>query len=230
MAVIIISRGSYSHGEEVAKKTAQKLGYDCISREVLIEVSKEFNIPEVKLLRAIRDAPAALERYTFGREKYIAYIRARILEYMAKDNVVYHGFAGQFFVKDVPHVLKVRILADMKARIACMMRRENVSNEKEAYKMVQDVDEERRGWALKLYGMDIWDCRLYDLIVNVGKIDVDNAVEMICNTAKTDRFQTTPESQKQMDQLLREARQQLKELSGETAPFFEPLRGGPWKR
>ena len=66
MSVITISRGSYSHGTEVAEKVAQTLGYRCISRDVLLEVSDEFNVSEIKLTRAIRDSPSILDRYTFG--------------------------------------------------------------------------------------------------------------------------------------------------------------------
>ncbi|MGO9691663.1 MAG: cytidylate kinase family protein, partial [Syntrophobacteraceae bacterium] len=51
MAIITISRGSYSNGKEVAEKVAQKLGYKCYAREVILEASKEFNIPEIKLVK-----------------------------------------------------------------------------------------------------------------------------------------------------------------------------------
>ena len=146
MSVIIISKGSYSHGGEVAKRVAQQLGYDCISRDILIDVSKKFNISELRLIRAVEDAPSFLESYTFGREKYIAYIRAAILENLAKDNIVYHGFAGHFFVNDVSHVLKVRIIADMDERLMYMMKREKVSREK-AFRLVNKVDEERSRWS-----------------------------------------------------------------------------------
>ncbi|MGO8880778.1 MAG: cytidylate kinase family protein [Desulfomonilaceae bacterium] len=52
MAIITISRGSYYRGREVAEKLAAQLGYECISREIILEASKEFNIPEIKLVRA----------------------------------------------------------------------------------------------------------------------------------------------------------------------------------
>jgi hypothetical protein len=39
MSVITISRGSYSHGKEIAEKVAQKLGYECISREIILEAA-----------------------------------------------------------------------------------------------------------------------------------------------------------------------------------------------
>jgi hypothetical protein len=46
MSIVTISRGSYSRGKEVAEKVAQKLGYECISRDILLETSEQFNIPE----------------------------------------------------------------------------------------------------------------------------------------------------------------------------------------
>jgi hypothetical protein len=93
MSIITISRGSYSRGKEVAEKLAQALGYECISREILLEASQQFNIPEIKLVRAIHDAPSVLERFTYGKERYVAYIRASLLKHMEKDRVVYHGLA-----------------------------------------------------------------------------------------------------------------------------------------
>ena len=77
MSVVTISRGSYSRGKEVAEKVAQRLGYECVSREILVEASEEFDVPEVKLLHAIQDAPSVLDRFTFGKERYIAFIQAR---------------------------------------------------------------------------------------------------------------------------------------------------------
>ena len=96
MSIITISRGSYSRGKEVAEKVAAALGYECISREILLEASEQFNIPEIKLVRAIHDAPSILERFTYGKEKYVAYLKAALMKHVQKDNVVYHGLAGHY--------------------------------------------------------------------------------------------------------------------------------------
>ena len=77
MAVITISRGSYSRGKEIAEKVAVKLGYECISRDLLLEVSKDHNIPELKLKHAIHDAFGILKRLNRKEEKYIAFIFKR---------------------------------------------------------------------------------------------------------------------------------------------------------
>ena len=42
MSIITISRGSYNRGKEVAEKLAKELGYECISREILLEASTEY--------------------------------------------------------------------------------------------------------------------------------------------------------------------------------------------
>jgi cytidylate kinase len=200
MSIITISRGSYSHGKEIAEKVSKKLNYELISREILLEASQQFNVPEVKLLHAIKDSPSWLESITYGREKYIAYIQAAILRHFKKDNVVYHGFAGHFFVRNVPHVLKVRIIADMEDRAQLVMERDGISKDK-AIEMLTKLDEERRKWSRRLYGIDTFDPHLYDMVIRIRKIKVDDAVDIICHTVSLGAFKTTPESQKMMDNL-----------------------------
>ncbi len=201
MSIVTVSRGSYSHGKEVAEKLAKRLGYECVSREILLEASKHFNIPEIRLVRAVHDAPSILGRFTYGKERYVAYVREALLHRFQKDNVVYHGLAGQFFVRGISHVLKVRVLADFEDRVAEEMRREGISAE-EARKLLKKDDEERHRWSSYLYGIDTKDPSLYDLVIHIGAITTDEAVDIICETLKLPGFQTTPESQKAIDTLL----------------------------
>jgi cytidylate kinase len=198
MPIITISRGSYSRGKEVAEKVAAALGYECISREILLEASEQFNIPEIKLVRAIHDAPSILERFTYGKERYVSYIKAALLKHIQKDNVVYHGLAGHFFLQDIPHVLKVRIIADIEDRVAEEMKRENISAA-EARHILKKDDDERRRWSLQIFGGDTWDPMLYDLVIHTKSITVDDAVDLIRCAVRLPHFQTTPPSQKILD-------------------------------
>ncbi|MBF0303365.1 MAG: cytidylate kinase-like family protein [Desulfamplus sp.] len=200
MTIITISRGSYSRGREVAELVAKQLGYDCISRDVLLEASERFNIPEIKLIRAIHAAPTILERLTYSKDEYITYIKAALLRYLREDNIVYHGLAGHFFVKNIPHVLKVRIIADIQERVKIEMEREKISLY-EAEQVIKNDDEERKKWGLSLYGIDTSNSTLYDLIIHIGRIGAQDAADIICQTARLDCFKTTPESQKIIDNM-----------------------------
>jgi cytidylate kinase len=213
MSILTISRGSYSRGKDVAEKVARRLGYECVSRDVLIEASDEFNIPEIKLVRAIHDSPSVLDRFTHGKEKYVAYIRAAVLKRVLKDNVVYHGLAGHFFLQEIPHVLKVRIIADFEDRVKEEMKRENISAEKARYTLKKD-DEERRKWGLSLYGADTTDSRLYDMVLHIKTFAVEDAVEILFQAANRPCFRSTPQSQKVLENLSLAAQVQAALVAG----------------
>ena len=109
-----------------------------------------------------------------------------------------------------------------------MMKREKVSKD-EATHLVKDVDEQRSKWSLKLYGIDTWDSRLYDLVINIGKVTIEHAVDLVCQTVKLKAFQSTTESQNKIEKLAKEALKRIDDEENIT-PFFEPRRDAPWSK
>jgi len=194
MSVITISRGSYSKGKEIAERLSHNLGYECVSRDILLETSAHFNISEVKLVRAIHDAPSVFERFMHRKEKYINFIREAFLKHIQKDNMVYHGLAGHFFIKEIPNILKVRIIANIEDRVKEEMNRENITEQESRHLLAKD-DEERRKWGMHLYGIDTKDPKLYDVVLHIDNLKVNDAVEILTDIAKRPCFQTTQESQ-----------------------------------
>jgi cytidylate kinase len=201
MTIITISRGSYSKGKEVAEKVADRLGYECLSREVILDASDHYHIPEIKLIKAIHDAPSILERFGHNKSRFMAYYQSVLSRRVQKDNVVYHGLAGHLLLKDIPHVLNVRIYADLMDRVDNEMEREKIPR-REAERLILKDDEERRKWTQSLYGVDPWNSFLYDMILRIHKFAVNDAVEFICNAATMEQLKTTPESQQKIDDLV----------------------------
>lgn len=200
MSVVTISRGSYSRGKEIAEKVARRMGYECVSREIILEASQQFNIPEIKLIRAIHDAPSILNRFTYGKERYIAFFQAALFKRLQKDNMVYHGLAGHVFVQKIPSVLKVRIVADLEDRVKEEMKRENISEDEARHVLVKD-DAERRNWSMALYGLDPWDHRFYDMTLHIGTMDIEDAVSTILHLLERPCYHTTPKTGELIDDL-----------------------------
>ena len=201
MSIITISRGSYSRGKEVAEKVAERLNYECISHEVIAEASKEFHVAETELEKAIHDAPPITNWFIYGKERHVAYIQKALLHYLQRDNVVYHGPAGHFFVKDISHVLKVRVVTAQEDRIRLVREQQGITRN-EASKLLKKLDEQRKKWSRQLFGVLTWDPKLYDLVVNIKKNTIDEAVDFVCQTAQMEDFRTTPNSQRAMDDLV----------------------------
>jgi len=72
---------------------------------------------------------------------------------------------------------------------------------KEAAELLRKDDEERKKWSKHLYGIDTGDPSLYDLVIHIKKIGVNDVVELICAAARLSHFQTTPQSQKIVEDL-----------------------------
>ena len=189
-------------GKAVAEKLADRLGYECLSRDVLLAASGDFNIPELKLEHAIQDPPSILERFTHGHQKYVAYVQSALTRHMCRDNVVYHGLAGHVLLKNVSHVLKVRITADLETRLGIVMEREAM-NRAQAETWLSKLDRGRRRWTQSLYGVDPSDSNLYDLVIGLRRLEVDDAVELIYRSVEMRQFKTTDESRQEMADLAR---------------------------
>lgn len=200
MSIITISRSFCSKGKIVAEKVAKSMNHECISREVLLEASEQFNVPEIKLARAIHDGPTIYDRFTHGKECYIAFIKSALLNRLKKGNIVYHGLAGHFFVQHVPHVLKIRVLADLEARVMEEMDREGVTEDIARRRLAKD-DKERHNWSSYLYKIDTRDSELYDLVINLKHVSVDDCVTIIGNTMELTHFKETEKAKAQLEDL-----------------------------
>ncbi len=205
MAIITISRGTFSGGAMLAEDLAKRLGYKILSRELILDASKEYGIPEYKLMEAIQKGPSAFQRFTHERERYLALYQAALCEHVVSDNVVYHGHAGHFLLKCVPHVVRIRIIAPMEFRISQLMERQQMSRE-DAVKYISKVDKQRIKWTRFLYGEDWTSPALYDMVFNLENLTIPFISEMVEHAVKHERFKTTSESQKALEDLLLSSR------------------------
>jgi len=205
MAIITISRGTYSGGKALAESIAQKLGYHCVAAEVLGEAAEGYDMDLHELEHAIRDKPGMFERSGKDRLRALAYITAALCNHIKDEKVVYHGNAGHFLLKDVPHVFRVRLIADMEYRIAAVTKERDLSRS-DAIKFIQRADEARVKWTQFLFHANPLDCSMYDMVINLERTSLSGACELVCRAASEERFQATSASQKALEDLCLQSR------------------------
>ena len=171
------------------------MGYESISREILAEAGGYYGASEDDLCRALTEKQRIIRDMGVERIHYLAYIRAYLLKAVERGNFVYHGHAGHLLLKDVPHVLKVRVVAGMDFRIRAAMANNNL-NRDEAMAYIGKMDDERARWTRFLYGVDWRDPALYDLVVNLDHMSISSACELVCRAVRLDEFKETPEWEK----------------------------------
>ncbi|MCL4538273.1 MAG: cytidylate kinase family protein [Bacteroidetes bacterium] len=206
MAIITISRGTFSGGQKLAECLATKLGYEPLSREILVEAAGKYGISESELANAVKAKPALVERLSLNidRIRYLAFIQATLCEHVKHDNVVYYGHAGHLLLKDVCRVIKVKVIATMEQRIAFAMDRNKFSRE-EAITYIKKMDKYRQKWTKFLYGIDWNDPSLYDIVINLKDTRVETACDMVSGMTGAPEFQLTDDIKSAIANLLLES-------------------------
>jgi hypothetical protein len=188
MSIIIISSDYYQTGRELAQKTAEKLGYRLLGREILGRVAEKGKIYENRLAKALDKKTPFRGLSSKLRKRYLALIKAAVLGECLKDNVVCQGLAAHLYVLGISHVLRVRVLSDPEKHIQRLVEQGGISSGK-AIKLMDRHKKMRRRWSKDLFDQDETDPSHYDLVINLSQIDQDEAVKIISETIAYRRFQ-----------------------------------------
>jgi cytidylate kinase len=200
MSVITISRGAKSGGEDLARLLAQKLGYQAISREVISECSRKYNIMERDLLTELEETPGLWSKLTREHSRHLIYIKCALLEMIKQDNIVYYGHAGQLLLAGISHVLKLRLEAPLEDRIEKVMYELNKDHD-QALDYIREVDQQRRRWVKFLYDENWQDPSLYDLAVNLQNMSLDTVYHIVKTAVESEEFRTTERSIQQLNNM-----------------------------
>lgn len=201
MPIITIYQGASGSGQELAKAVAKELGYRCISREVLVEASRKYGIPQVKLKEIAEKGQPWLERWLQNLVPYRLALQAAFCELVQGKNVVYHGHIGHELIpNNIKHVLKVLLTAPSEMRIERVQKRLKL-NYTTARRYVDEVDKARTRRIMAMFDTDWRDPSRYDLVLNLGKMTLEEGTHMIAEAAKLPGYQPTVVSEERLQDL-----------------------------
>src|SRR5437773_11642524 len=94
MPIITIYQGASGEGQELAETVAEALDYRCVGREVLVEASRRYSIPEAKLNEIVEKGPHWWERLPQDLQPYRIARQATLCDLAPDGKLVYHGHSG----------------------------------------------------------------------------------------------------------------------------------------
>jgi cytidylate kinase len=201
MAIITISRGTFSGGKALAERLAERLGYPSLSREeVVSDAAKEYGIAKEDLAAAFNEPPPFWEQMPGKRIAYLKCVTAAILQRVRDGNLIYHGHAGHLLLRRITQILRVRVVADMEFRIKAAMERLKIPRDA-AIAHIARIDNERRRWIRFLYGIEWGDPNLYDVVLNLERLSIEGACETLMRMTALPEFHVTPQSERALQDL-----------------------------
>jgi cytidylate kinase len=184
MAIIVVSHQMGAGGPEIGMALGQRLGYRYVDQELLLDAARRYGLAEEKLSHLDESKPTLFERFDAETRMHITVLQTTLLEFAELDNAVFMRGGGQWLLRGVPHVLRVRIIAPFEQRVKQWIRRVaemtgETPNQRAAAEFVRRDDTEKAGRMRYLYEVDIADPMLYELTVNTEKLRQDAVVEML---------------------------------------------------
>jgi cytidylate kinase len=200
MPIITIYQGASGEGQELAEAVAQALGYRCAGRELLLEASRRYRIPEAKLNEIVEKGPHWWERLLQDLRPYRIALQAALCELARDGKVVYHGHLGHELLPGIGHVLKVLLTGPIEFRIEQVRSRQSLTDAA-ARHYIEEVDKARSRRLMAMFGTDWHDPNRFDLILNMSKMRREGAKHVIIEAAKLEEYQPTPASEQAFNDL-----------------------------
>ena len=192
MPIITIFSGGFCQENPVVREVIARTGYRQITDdEIVAEASRQSAMPESKIIRTFSAKSSVFNKFTLEKERSLAYIKLAVADAISNDNALITCFSGQLIPAAVSHTLRVCLIAPQKYRTAAAAEQQGIS-EKEAAKLVQRREEDCSFWIDSLFGSrDPWDPALYDIVIPVDKMPVQEAAALIADWAGKDIIQQT---------------------------------------
>lgn len=179
MAILTISRECQSGSHEIGAAVAQRLGYALVSKKsILGDIRKYGKRWPGADLAFDENSPSVWERFDWEYHGLVALVESIIYEHCLSDNAVIIGRGGNYLLRDVPHALRIRLVAPLEIRVARMMKEDGVG-EKTAHREIARIDKTRANYVKKNYGRDWEGVDNYDMVFNSGTETYEEIVGVI---------------------------------------------------
>lgn len=197
MPVIAIFNGTFCNEDNLINKIAQQTNYNKITDgDIIKKASVISDMPESRIKTAFSSKASVFNKFTHEKERSLAWVKLALAEMLLEKELLIHGFSSLLIPKEIMHVLRICLIADMKYRIARAGKESNLSK-KQAVNMIHEQDEQRARWVYSIYNLkDPWEASLYDIVIPTDKMDIEQILTLIQKNLRSEVIKDTEYSEK----------------------------------
>jgi cytidylate kinase len=194
MPVITISRQFGAGGKTLTDQLAARLGYGVANEEIIDKLAQssklstdsirsfegeedgEFQVtPSTGFIRRIFDP----SKNFMDEQQYVKLLNRLIPQIADKGNIIILGRGAQFILQDRKDVVHILLLAAEVDRVKFMQAHYDLTPDEARQAVIKQG--KRRLKLMKLFNSTDYDQPVhYDLVLNMSKLNIDRAVDLIC--------------------------------------------------
>jgi cytidylate kinase len=202
MPVITISRQFGAGGKTLGKMVADELGLEFADSDIIEKVAEMANVSTHWVETVEKEAGGKLSRFIsrvvskklvdrvlkdergyIDETIYLDYLVLIIAQIADEGDVVILGRGSQYILNDHPDATHILLIDEFDNRVEFMKKNYELSYAK-ATQVVRGEDKRRKNLYQKLGKTDYDDSSLYHLVLNMSKVSMEEAKNLVCSLAK----------------------------------------------
>lgn len=195
MPLIAMTREMGSLGKDVAVGIAERTQRKVVYHEIIEPIANKMRLRKSHVERFLDGKSGLWERLTTDKTSLSIFTADETFRFLRDGSTgVIRGWGAVHLLKDVPHVIRVRICAPLETRIRRMMERLATDNREAVENEIEISEEAHSAITRRHFGVNWRDPEHYDLVLSTERLSVEECVDEIECMTKKRRFQETPES------------------------------------
>ena len=186
MHFITFSRKMGTNGSEIARRVAERLGYNFYDTEAIESAAQEMGF--LKDVKEIDEKAPSLFLRFFSKspEVHLDRLHSVIYELASHGNAVFLGRGSHSLLRTFKCALHIRVIASLAKRIENLVGRG--WHREVAIKAIHRSDHERGAFIKFAFGVDWDNPELYDLVLNTDNLTVGMAVNTVLHIASSEEI------------------------------------------
>ena len=205
MPLVAMTREMGSLGKDVAAGVAARSGRKVVYHEIIEPIANKMRLRKSHVERFLDGKAGLWEKLTTDRTALSIFTADETFRFLRDDSTgVIRGWGAVHLLRNIPHVIRVRICAPLETRIGRMMDRLQTDNRETVESEIQMSEEAHTAITKRHFGVNWRDPELYDLVLCTERLSVEECVDEIDGMMKRKCFQETPDSLRMVDDLATE--------------------------
>ncbi len=202
MPVITLFSSRFCRVKDWSRRLCQKTGYRPMAdADIIARAAALSGMEDRKFEAVFSPRTSVFNKFTHEKERALAWLRLSVAEMLSEDNLVFEGYCVQLIPKTITHVLRICVIADLKARVES--GRQTGLSEKDAAQAIRRADAQCAAWvAWVAKRSDPWDPCLYDIVLPTDKVDAQEATALIEENLRSEVIRPTDASRRAADDFI----------------------------
>jgi cytidylate kinase len=202
MPLIAMTREMGSLGKDVAAGIAKRIDRKVVYHEIIEPIANKMRLRKSHVERFLDGKSGLWERLTTDKTSLSIFTADETFRFLRDGSTgVIRGWGAVHLLKQVPHVVRVRICAPLGTRVERMMERLPTDNRDAVEKEIEMSEEAHTAITRRHFGVNWRDPEHYDLVLCTERLSVEECVDEVECIMKKRRFQETPESVRMVDNM-----------------------------